>query len=74
VIYLFCVKWKAIHIASMRYFNTLEELEAHIRYNGTPQQWSDHAAGEWHAYRVYSNGTEAKSLSLKECRAIGLRP
>ena len=71
-VYLFCVKWKAIHIASMRHFNTLAELETHVRTQ-TPQQWSDHAEGEWHAYRVYSDGTEAKALSLKECRAIGLR-
>lgn len=73
MIYLFCAKWRgSINIASMRYFGTFEELENHIRTQ-TPEQWEASAAGTWHAYRVYSNGTEAKALSLKECRAIGLR-
>jgi len=71
-IYLFLEKWRgAIHASSMRYFQTLQDLEAHVRTQ-TPEYWS--GAEPWHAYRVYSDGTEVKILSLKESRAIGLRP
>jgi hypothetical protein len=71
-VYLLCEKWRgSIHTSSFRYFNTLAELEAHVRMQ-TPEHWS---GGEpWHAYRVYNDGTESKALTLKECRAIGLRP
>lgn len=73
IIYLFCAKWRgAINIASMRYFGTLAELETHVRTQ-TPQHWEASAMGTWHAYRVSNDGTEAKALTLKECRAIGLR-
>jgi len=73
MIYLFAAKWRgAINIASMRYFDTIEGLEAHVRTQ-TPQYWEASATGTWHAYRVSNDGTEAKALSLKECRAIGLR-
>jgi len=71
-IYLFLEKWRgAIHASSMRYFQTLQDLEAHVRMQ-TPEYWS--GAEPWHAYRVYPDGTEVKILSLKESRAIGLRP
>jgi hypothetical protein len=71
-IYLFLEKWRgAIHASSMRYFQTLQDLEAHVRTQ-TPEYWS--GAEPWHAYRVYPDGTEVKILSLKESRAIGLRP
>jgi hypothetical protein len=71
-VYLFCEKWRgSIHTSSFRYFGSLADLEAHVRTQ-TPEHWS---GGEsWHAYRVYSDGTESKALTLKECRAIGLRP
>jgi hypothetical protein len=71
-IYLFLSKWRgAIHASSMRYFQTLQDLEAHVRTQ-TPEYWS--GAEPWHAYRVYCDGAEVKILSTKECRAIGLRP
>jgi len=67
IIYLFCVKWKAIHIASMRYFNTVAELEAHVRTQ-TPEHWS---GGEpWHAYRVWvANPSEENRVAASYAAA-----
>ena len=72
MIYLLCEKWRgSIHTSSFRYFKTIEDLEAHIRTQA-PEHWS---GGEpWHVYQVHEDGTESKALTLKECRAIGLRP
>lgn len=67
-IYLFVSKWRgSINVSSMRYFQTIQDLEAHVRTITPDRLWLHHA------YRVYHNGTEAKSLTPKECSAIGLR-
>lgn len=72
MIYLLCEKWRgSIHTSSFRCFKTIEDLEAHIRTQ-SPEHWS--GPEPWHVYQVHEDGTEAAALTLKECRAIGLRP
>jgi hypothetical protein len=67
-IYLLCQKWRgSIIVSSMRYFETIQDLEVHVRAIEPDKLWLHHA------YRVYPDGTEAKSLTQKECSAIGLR-
>ena len=72
MIYLMCQKWRsAINVASMRYFEDYETLEAHVATRPTVQWWG----GEpWHVYRVYSDGRDAEPLTLNEKRKLGLRP
>lgn len=71
-IYLLAQKWRgSINIVSMRWFANEDELGAHLREH-PPEHWDSEP--KWHAYRVSNDGKEAQSLTLKECRAIGLRP
>jgi len=70
-IYLLAKKWRgAINIASMKYFDSLFDLEAYVKNNPDEYGWTFH-----HAYRIphLTDNAEAKPLSLKEKRAIGLR-
>lgn len=71
-VYLLARKWRgAINIASMQMFTGTERLEAHLSKH-PPEYWD--AEPKWHVYRVFNNGREAEPLTLKESRAIGLRP
>ena len=71
-VYLLARKWRgAINIASMQMFTGTEDLEAHLSKH-PPEYWD--AEPKWHVYRVFNNGREAEPLTLKESRAIGLRP
>ena len=71
-VYLLAQKWRgAINIASMRVFTGTGDLEAHLREH-PPEHWN--AEPKWHVYRVFNDGREAEALTLKESRAIGLRP
>lgn len=71
MVYLLARKWRsAINIASMRYFESYEDLEAHVKQHPV-SHWS---GGEpWHAYRVYKDGRDAEPLTLKENRKLGIR-
>ena len=70
-IYLLAVKCRgAINIASMKYFDSLLELEGYIGRNTDEYNWSFH-----HAYRIphLTDNKEAKAFSAKEKIAVGLR-
>jgi hypothetical protein len=58
---------------SMHWFDCLDDLKAHIRTK-TPQYWESGTTGRWQAYRIRNDGGRAMSLSLREYRAIGMRP
>jgi len=72
MIYLLAQKWRgSIHVTNLRYFPDYGSLKAHINTK-PPEEWS---GGEpWHVYEVYSDGREARPLTLIENRALGLRP
>jgi hypothetical protein len=58
---------------SMQHFDCIDDLRAQISTK-SPQYWSAGITGRWNAYRIRNDGRRAMSLSLKEYRAIGMRP
>jgi hypothetical protein len=72
MVYLLARKWRGvINIASMRIFENYDRLYHHIQEH-PPEHWS--GPEPYHIYEVYDDGKEARPFTLKQNRAIGLRP
>lgn len=72
MIYLMVEKWRgSIHVENMQYFADYGTLKAHIATR-TPDEWT--GAEPWHVYMVFNDGSPTRPLTLKEARALGLRP
>jgi len=75
MIYLLARKWRGvINIASMRYFDTYDALYRHIQQH-PPEYWD--GPEPYHVYEihpVFNDDQDARPFTLKQNRALGLRP